>query len=97
MPHSVAVNIDRWEEAPRITRIYATIRVEREGQKGIVIGRKGERLKAIGTRARKDIEHLLGSKVFLDLNVRVTEGWTTAAPSLEMLGYGRSAPRRGAQ
>jgi GTPase len=89
LPYACAVTIDAFEdERPRLVRIFATLHVEKDSQKPIVIGRRGERLKTIGTRARKDIEHLLGAKVFLDLNVRVTESWSTHAPLLEMLGYG---------
>lgn len=95
LPYSTAVTIDAFEdERPRIVRIMATIHVEKNSQKGIVIGKGGERLKAIGTRARKDIEHVLDSKVFLDLNVRVTEDWSTTARGLEMVGYTRDGRER---
>ncbi len=56
VPHSVAVTVDRWEETPQLTRIFATIRVERDGQKAIVIGAKGAMLKQIGTLARQEME-----------------------------------------
>jgi GTP-binding protein Era len=75
VPHSVAVVIDRWEEAPNITRVYATIMVEREGQKGIIIGSKAEMLKQIGIRAREDMEKLFGVKIFLQLHVKVQPHW----------------------
>ena len=75
VPHSVAVFIESWEESPRLTKISATIWVEREGQKGIVIGARGATLKEIGTAARQDIEELLGTKVFLELFVKVRENW----------------------
>jgi len=71
VPHSVAVSVDRWEETPRITRIYATIRVEREGQKAIMIGVGGAMLKKIGTQARHEMEKLFERKIYLDLHVRV--------------------------
>jgi GTPase len=87
VPHSVAVTVDRWEETPRITRIYATIRVERDGQKGIVIGAGGAMLKRIGTLARGEIERLLGVKVFLDLHVRVQPGWREKAAFLNALDW----------
>ena len=74
VPHSIAVLVDRWEEAGRLTRIYATIRVERDGQKAIVIGTKGAMLKRIGTRARQEMERLFGVKIYLDLHVRVQPG-----------------------
>lgn len=88
LPYATAVTIDLFEDQrPKIVRIMATIHVEKDSQKGIVIGRGGQRLKEIGTRARKDIEHVLGSKVFLELNVRVTEDWTTSPRGLELVGY----------
>jgi GTPase len=75
VPHSVAVLIDRWDTAPKITKIAATIYVERAGQKPIVIGAGGAVLKKIGTLARQEIEKMLGTKVFLDLFVKVQKGW----------------------
>lgn len=90
LPYATAVTIDSFEDGrPGLVRIFATIHVEKESQKGIVIGRGGSLLKVIGTRARKDIEHFLGARVFLDLKVRMTESWSKLAPALEMLGYGR--------
>jgi GTPase len=87
VPHSVNVTVDRWDEAPEITRIYATIRVERDGQKGIVIGAGGSMLKRIGTQARQEIERLLGVKVYLDLHVRVQPGWREQASFLNTLDW----------
>lgn len=75
VPHSVAVMIDKWEESPTITRVYATIFVEREGQKGIIIGSRGSMLKQIGTHAREDMEKLFGVKIFLQLHVKVQPHW----------------------
>jgi GTPase len=75
VPHSVAVLIERWEETPKITKIAATIYVERDGQKAIVIGAGGAALKTIGTRARLEIEKMLGRKVFLELFVKVQKDW----------------------
>ena len=75
VPHAVAVMVDQWEETPRLTRIFATIRVERPGQKAIVIGAKGAMLKKIGTLARQEMERLFGVKIYLDLHVRVQPGW----------------------
>jgi GTP-binding protein Era len=75
VPHAVAVLIDKWEESPRLTRISATIHVERPGQKAILIGKQGEMLKQIGTDARGDIEERLGSRVFLSLFVKVKRNW----------------------
>lgn len=96
LPYATAVTIDDFEdERPRIVRILATIHVEKDSQKSIIIGRGGERLKEIGTRARKDIEHILGSKVFLGLHVRVTEDWSSSRRSLAMLGYVHNAEEQG--
>lgn len=75
VPHSVMVSVEKWEETPKLTRIYATIRVEREGQKAIVIGAGGSMLKKVGTLARQEMERLLGIKIFLDLHVKVEPGW----------------------
>jgi GTP-binding protein Era len=87
VPHSVAVSIDRWEESPEITRIYATIRVEREGQKGIVIGQGAAMLKQIGTQARQEMEKLFGVKVYLDLHVKVEPGWREKRAFLKALDW----------
>jgi len=87
VPHSVAVMVDRWEETPEITRIYATIRVERDGQKAIVIGAKGAMLKKVGTLARQEMERLLGVKIYLDLHVRVQPGWREKAAFLNVLDW----------
>ena len=75
VPHGVAVLIDTWEETPRLTRVAATIYVEREGHKRIVIGHKGAMLKEIGTRARQEMEALFGRRIFLELFVKVQEDW----------------------
>ena len=87
VPHSVAVLIDKWEEAPNITRIYATIHVEREGQKGIIIGAGGQVLKRIGTEAREELEGLLGVKIFLQLHVKVQPNWREKAAFLNTLDW----------
>ena len=87
VPHSVAVMIDRWEETPHLTRIFATIRVERPGQKAIIIGSKGAMLQRIGTEARQEIERLLAIKLFLDLHVRVEPGWRSRPAFLDALDW----------
>ncbi len=87
VPHSVAVLVDRWEEAPNITRIYATIYVEREGQKGIIIGSRGAMLKQIGTAAREEMENLFGIKIFLQLHVKVQPNWREKAAFLNTLDW----------
>jgi GTPase len=89
VPHSVAVSVDRWEETPRLTRVFATIRVERPGQKAIIIGSKGTMLKRIGTEARQEIERLLGIKLFLDLHLRVEPGWRNRPALLDALDWRR--------
>ncbi len=75
VPHAVAALVDSFEELPKLLRIRITLYVERDGQKGILIGRGGEMLKQIGTAARKEIEELLGIKVFLELHVTVQPDW----------------------
>ncbi|HEY1337955.1 MAG TPA: GTPase Era [Bryobacteraceae bacterium] len=87
VPHSVAVTVDRWEDAPNVTRIYATIRVERDGQKRIVIGTKGTMLKKIGSEARKEMERIFGVHVYLDLHVRVQPGWREKPAFLDALDW----------
>jgi GTP-binding protein Era len=87
VPHSVAVTVDRWEETPKLTRIYATIRVERDGQKGIVIGAGGAMLKKIGTLAREEMERLFAIKIYLDLHVKVEPGWREKRAFLDALDW----------
>jgi GTP-binding protein Era len=87
VPHSVAVMVDKWEETPKITRIYATIRVERDGQKAIVIGMGGAMLKQIGTSARHEMEKLFGVKIYVDLHVRVEPGWREKRAFLNTLDW----------
>lgn len=90
IPHSVAVFIDVWEDKKTLTSITATIYVERDGQKGIVIGAGGSMLKKIGILARRDIEEMLGRKVFLELFVKVRENWRESPAFLNQLDW-RSA------
>lgn len=90
VPHAVAVAIEKWTEEGRLTRIAATVYVERDGQKAILIGARGAMLKQIGTEARADIEAMLGRKVFLELFVKVKENWRTDPQFLnEMVGWQR--------
>jgi GTP-binding protein Era len=88
LPYAAAVVVDTFEAGPSLTRISASILVERDGQKGIVIGAGGARLKSIGTAARLSIERLLGTRVFLELAVRVRESWSDDEVALRQLGYG---------
>ncbi len=75
VPHALRVMIDKFEETPKILRIEATLNVERDSQKKILIGKKGEMLKRVGTEARKELETLLGTKIYLGLFVKVAPGW----------------------
>jgi GTP-binding protein Era len=87
IPYSIAVTIDKFSENPRLVNIHATLHVERDSQKGIVIGKGGSKLKQIGESARKDIEKLLGTKIFLKLFVRVQKNWTKDTKALRKFGY----------
>ncbi|OCS94593.1 GTPase Era [Caryophanon latum] len=90
IPHSIAVVIDKIkpdEEKENMIRVQATIMVERDSQKGIVIGKRGALLKEVGTRARKDIEMLLGSKVYLELWVKVQKDWRNKSTHLRDFGF----------
>jgi len=87
LPYTSTVEIERFEEGDTITRIFATIYVEAKGQKAIIIGKKGARLKSIGTKARKDIETMMDGKVYLELWVKVREGWSNDERALNSLGY----------
>jgi GTP-binding protein Era len=87
IPHAVAVWVDRWEDTPRLIRIYATIHVERDSQKGIIIGAHGGMLKRIGTLAREEMERMFSRKVYLDLHVKVQPRWREKAAFLEALDW----------
>ena len=96
LPYTSTVVVERFEEEPgrmadRMVRVAATIVVERDAHKGIVIGEGGERLKRIGTQARQDLERLLGGKVFLELWVKVRGGWADDDAHLRTYGYGDGA------
>ncbi|MBW4643755.1 MAG: GTPase Era [Goleter apudmare HA4340-LM2] len=87
VPHSVAIAIDLVEETPAITRVLATINVERDSQKGILIGKGGSMLKAIGSAAREQIQKLIAGKVYLELFVKVQPKWRQSRITLAELGY----------
>jgi GTPase len=93
VPYSTTVIIDEFEEKPKLTRIAATIYCEREGQKAILIGRRGQMLKKIGTQARLEIEAMLGGKVFLELFVKVRPGWRNSREFVEGLDWRRQLER----
>lgn len=87
LPYQSTVEIESYKEEEKITRIHAAILVETKGQKAIIIGSKGGRLKSIGTKARIEMEELLGQKVFLQLWVKVKAGWSDDEAALRSLGY----------
>ncbi len=87
VPHSVAVVVDEIEETPTMTTVRASIVVERDSQKGILIGKGGSTLTTIGSRARKEMEELLATKVYLDLHVKVLDAWQRDPRALDRLGF----------
>ncbi len=87
IPHSVAIAIEKVEETPTITKIFAAINVERNSQKGIIIGQKGSMLKAIGTAAREQIQKLIAGDVYLKLFVKVEPQWRQSNLRLAEFGY----------
>ncbi|WP_214544818.1 GTPase Era [Staphylococcus pseudintermedius] len=88
IPHAIGVNVEHMtQESEDRVHIEAVIYVERDSQKGIVIGKGGKKLKEVGKRARLDIEHLLGSKVYLDLWVKVQKDWRNKSSFIKQMGY----------
>ncbi|MDP2830090.1 MAG: GTPase Era [Sulfuricellaceae bacterium] len=87
VPYSVSVEIEKFELDGKLRRIFAAVIVDRESQKPILIGNKGERLKEIGTQARKDMEKLFDGKVYLEVWVKVKGGWADDERALKSLGY----------
>jgi GTP-binding protein Era len=87
LPHSIAVVVEEMIPEDGLTKIYADVYVERQSQKAIVIGARGSRLKAVGTAARTQIEELLGTRVYLDLHVRVAKDWQRDPRQLRKLGF----------
>jgi len=87
LPYAANVIIDKYEEIGNLRRIFASIVVEKSSQKAILIGEKGERLKRIGTDARKDMETTFGGKVYLELWVRVKKGWADDDALVRQYGY----------
>jgi GTP-binding protein Era len=87
LPYTSTVVIDKFEEDGNLKRVAATIVVEREGHKGMVIGDRGEKLKRIGTEARMELEKLWGCKVFLELWVKVRSGWADDEARVRSFGY----------
>ena len=87
LPYDLTVEIERFKEQKGIVHIHALIWVERKNQKAIIIGKGGERIKAIGVEARHDIEKLVEKKVYLELWVKIKEGWSDDERALQSLGY----------
>jgi GTPase len=88
LPYAATVEIERFRQEGELRRIEATILVDREGQKPIVIGKRGAKLKSISTRARRDMERLFGGKVFLQVWVKVRRGWADNEAALRRMGFG---------
>lgn len=93
VPHAIGVAVEEMEfvKKSNLNRIYATVFVERESQKGIIIGKRGASIKQIGTEARRDLEQLLGTRIFLDLSVKVKKNWRRDANQIRRFGYGDGA------
>jgi GTPase len=87
LPYAVAVEMERFEARDGLRRIYASIIVDKDSQKAIVIGKGGEKLKAIATQARKDMERMFGARVFLEVWVKVRSGWADSAAVLKRMGH----------
>jgi GTP-binding protein Era len=95
IPHAVSVLVDQFEESPRLVRIAATIYCERDGQKAILLGKGGQMLKKIGTSARLYIEKMVGTKVFLELFVKVQAGWRDSRQFVDELDWRRQMQQIG--
>ena len=93
VPHSIGVVADQmtYDRKKDMYRIFANVYVERDSQKGIIIGKGGSSIKRIGTEARTDLEQLLGSRVFLELKVKVRKNWRRDATQIRRFGYGEGA------
>jgi GTP-binding protein Era len=87
LPYASGVEIDSFRQEGELRTIHASIVVDKEGQKAIVIGKGGSQLKAIGTQARRDMERLFGGKVFLQTRVKVRRGWADSAAALKRMGF----------
>ena len=95
VPHAVSVIVEQYEEGAKLVRIAATIYCERDGQKAILLGKGGKMLKAIGTSARMGIEKMVGTKVFLELFVKVQAGWRDSRRFVEELDWRRQMEQIG--
>ena len=90
VPHAIGVLVEEmsYDRKKDLERIFVTIYVERESQKGIIIGKGGAALRQVGTEARSDLEQLLGSRVYLDLHVKVRKNWRRDLNQIRRFGYG---------
>jgi GTP-binding protein Era len=95
VPHAIAVMVDSFDETPNLLRICATIYVERDGQKGILIGKAGATMKKIGTEARKELESILGIKIFLETLVKVQPNWRQRPGIVRQLDWRRQLDQLG--
>ena len=95
IPYSSTVVVERFEELPKLTRVAATIYCERNSQKGILVGKGGQMLKKIGTEARMQIQKMLGTKVFLELFVKVQPGWQDSRQFVDELDWRRQLENLG--
>jgi GTP-binding protein Era len=93
VPHSVNIVIDKWEESPKLIKIYATIYVERDGQKAIIIGAGGSSLKRTGIAAREEMEALFDARIYLDLHVKVERDWREKTAFLNTIDWRTMAQR----
>lgn len=91
IPHSVAILIDKIDDQPQLLKIMASICVERDSQKGIIIGKQGRLIKQIGTQARLELEQILGTKIFLELFVKVVDKWRDKPSMIARLGYNKES------
>jgi GTPase len=94
IPYAVTVMVDRFEEGQKLIRIAATIYCERQGQKGILIGKRGQMMKKIGSASRLQIERMLGARVFLELYVKVQPNWRNSRSFIDELDWRRQLESR---
>lgn len=97
LPYSCAVSIEKYDESQKIPHIDAVIYVERDSQKGMVVGKGGSKIKAIGQEARRTVEEFVGGKVFLGLQVKVLKDWTKNAEALKRMGYNVPSTKKPSQ
>ena len=93
IPHAIGVQTEemKYSKKKNLHNIRAIVYVEHESQKGMIIGKRGEAIKRIGTEAREDLEHILGTRVYLDLSVKLKKNWRRDASQIKRFGYGEGA------